>query len=183
MHSDQKLADVSKRGNLEEIKPLLLHQTQSGRKYKRELSFFISCEHGNLEVVKYLLDVGVDIHISDNYGLRVASENGHLEVVKLLIEHGADVNAYSGNCLYYSSYGGHLEVVKFLLDNGAKTHIDGAMHGAIKADRLTIIEILLDHGANVSKLFETFESFGGNYNQKTYNFVINLLMLRKIKSL
>ena len=51
---------------------------------------------GNLEVVKFLLEKGVDIALRNNYGqtpLHLSSENGKLEVVKFLLEKGADIES------------------------------------------------------------------------------------------
>ena len=49
--------------------------------------------YGHLEVVKYLVEQGADIHAHDYDGpdasLRMASENGHLDVVDYLISKGA----------------------------------------------------------------------------------------------
>jgi hypothetical protein len=37
-----------------------------------------------LEVVKYLVSVGADIHADDDAAVRLTSENGHLEVVEYI---------------------------------------------------------------------------------------------------
>jgi ankyrin repeat protein len=65
----------------------------------------LSCK-GHLEVVKYLISLGVDINKSTNYGstpLYIASCKGHLEVVKYLISLGVDINKAnnSGTTLFY----------------------------------------------------------------------------------
>ncbi len=50
-------------------------------------------ENGHLEIVKYLVSQGVNVHTRSNYALRFASQNGHLEVVKYLLSQEADVHA------------------------------------------------------------------------------------------
>lgn len=52
--------------------------------------------HGDLEVVKYLINNGIDIHVDNDIALWDAAKNGHLEVVKLLVENGADIHARNG---------------------------------------------------------------------------------------
>jgi hypothetical protein len=74
---------------------------------------------GRLEVVKYLIDNGANIHGNDDASLRCASSNGHLEVVKFLLENGADIHANDDYSLNYASYNGHLEVVEYLAKHGA----------------------------------------------------------------
>ena len=43
--------------------------------------------HGRLDVVKYLIENGADVHTIDDQVLKLSVDNGHLEVVKFLIEH------------------------------------------------------------------------------------------------
>ena len=47
-----------------------------------------------------------------------ASKNGHLQVVKFLVENGADIHANDESALRHASKHGCLEVVKFLVENG-----------------------------------------------------------------
>jgi len=52
----------------------------------------ITVEKGNLEIVKFLIDNGIDINIQDKYGnmsFHLAAFNGNLQIVILLIENGA----------------------------------------------------------------------------------------------
>jgi len=44
-------------------------------------------------VVKYLVEMGANIHARDGYSLHCASEMGHLEVVKYFVETGANIHA------------------------------------------------------------------------------------------
>lgn len=41
-----------------------------------------------IDVVKYLVEHGADVHAKDDYALRWSARNDHLEVVKCLVEHG-----------------------------------------------------------------------------------------------
>ena len=51
--------------------------------------------------------------------LEWASACGHLEVVKYLVENGADVHACDGWALREASWNRHLEVVEYLKSKGA----------------------------------------------------------------
>ena len=48
-----------------------------------------ACEEGNFEVVKFLIDEGVNIHFKNEEPLSIASAYGHVEIAKYLVEHGA----------------------------------------------------------------------------------------------
>ncbi|EQD66250.1 ankyrin containing protein [mine drainage metagenome] len=63
---------------------------------------------------KYLISVGTNIH-ADDYTLQYSAHNGYLEVVKFLVSEGADIHADADYALRYSASNKHLGVVEFLL--------------------------------------------------------------------
>jgi ankyrin repeat protein len=71
--------------------------------------------HGHLDVVKYLVSVGSDIHAHCEYAFRLASAQGYLDVVKYLVSLGVDIRAQDSYAIRYASMNGHLEVVKYLV--------------------------------------------------------------------
>ena len=46
----------------------------------------LACENDHLEMVKFLVEKGVNNHLDDENALPLACENGHLEVVKFLVD-------------------------------------------------------------------------------------------------
>ena len=56
-----------------------------------------------MEVIKYLLENGANIHADNDYALRISAEMGYLEVVKYLIEKGANIHAEDDESLIYSA--------------------------------------------------------------------------------
>lgn len=81
----------------------------------------IAVATGNLDIIKYLVEHGADIHIAHDFPLREASERGYLDIVKYLVEKGAninDVDIYT-KPLSLASENGHLDVIKYLVENGA----------------------------------------------------------------
>ena len=87
-------------------------------------------EWKNVEIMKYLIENGADVHARDDYAIRYSAKNGHIEVVKYLIDNGADIHACNDFALRYSAANGHLEVVKYLIENGAD------VQAAIKHSRI-----------------------------------------------
>ena len=130
-------------------------------KKRIDTALIYASSNGRLEVVKFLLENGGDIHTNEENGANVyaqndsplqwASYNGHLEVVKLLLENGAKVNARNDSALSMASSRGHLEVVKLLLENGANVHAqnDNPLQWASTNGHLEVVRLLLKNGANV----------------------------------
>jgi len=80
--------------------------------------------NGHLEIVKFLVENGANIHAVDDCALRWAAESGHLEVVKYLVENGANIHAKDNWALCWAARNGHLKIVKYLVENGADIHAD-----------------------------------------------------------
>ena len=116
-----------------------------------------ACFYGYVEIVKYLVEHGVNIHSTYEYALCIASENGHLEVVKYLIEiqkSTQDIEhfeeefrlAFDTACM-----AGQLELVKYFIENGInlkENGIDG-LCGACQKGQLEIIKYLLEKGVDI----------------------------------
>jgi len=68
----------------------------------------------NLEVIKELVNEGVNVHVNDDYPLRWASNNGHLEIVKYLVSVGAKVHDCNDAAIRWADAKGYLEIVKYL---------------------------------------------------------------------
>lgn len=59
------------------------------------ISFLCAATGGNTEILRMLVNAGVNVNYTDEYGYTAylyAHENGHEEIMKILIEAGADVN-------------------------------------------------------------------------------------------
>ena len=113
-----------------------------------------------VEVVKLLLDSGVDPNLSNWLGisyLHVQAMNGRKKVVELLLDRGADINArddeYCSTPLGWAARWGQVGMVELLLDRGAKTNLpDEALWAtppawAEKKGYPEVSEILRRHGA------------------------------------
>ena len=131
--------------NVETIKMLI----EAGA--NRDCALRYIAEKGHLEVVKYLIEKGADVHTKNDSALRTSAEKGHLEVVKYLIEKGADIHAVNDSALHFSVLYGHLEVVKYLIEAGADVHAnhDLALRWSANSEHLEIVKYLIEKGANI----------------------------------
>ncbi|WP_338967567.1 ankyrin repeat domain-containing protein [Spiroplasma endosymbiont of Lonchoptera lutea] len=117
--------------------------------------------HGNLDIVKLLLENGANINLQNNNGnnaLITAVENGHTDIVKLLLKNGADINhqnKFGITPLITAATYGELDIMKLLLEKGANINhqnkfgitplITAATYG-----KLDIVKLLLENGAAIN---------------------------------
>jgi ankyrin repeat protein len=114
---------------------------------------------GHMEVVKLLLDKGVNVNEYTSYvritPLMFAVKNGHKEIVKLLLDRGANIEAKDRNgksLLDYAAKSGNKEVVELLLDRGATIKEEWrTLIVAAKKDHQEVVKLLLDRGANIKE--------------------------------
>lgn len=119
--------------------------------------------HGNLELVKFLVEKGIDIHYEDDAPVRYASEDGYVDIVKYLVEQGADIHALDDFALRFASERGHLDVVEYLVGQGANVNSDNdfALRVASQNGYLKIAKILVENGADVNVGFQVSSEYGG----------------------
>lgn len=119
---------------------------------------------GQTNLAKRLIEkgTGIDVNALDQtFGtlLYVACEKGYTDIVQLLLDKGANVNQpanqYDWTPLMIASQKGNDEIVKILLAAGANPNQmekDGetALGHAISRNKINIVKLLLDKGANVN---------------------------------
>ena len=102
---------------------------------EREHDFTIACSHGDLEGVKRILSMGVDIDCRRNTAYEAIDNAYDLQRNLSPIE--------------LAAVEGHPEVVSFLLDNGAYY---SRRQGVDKIDNSTIFDIVADQGLSTRRL-------------------------------
>ncbi len=107
-------------------------------------------QENDLNMAKYLIFIGANIHEQDDEALIIASVYGHLDIVKYLIANGANIHAQNDKALITASMK-NLDLVKFLVLHGADIHAqdDEAIFIASQYGRIQIVKYLIEQGANV----------------------------------
>ncbi len=84
-----------------------------------------AAREGHLDVVRNMLDKGVDINTKDGWDstpMMYAAANGHTDIVALLLERGVNINSTSRlerTPLMWAANRGQDGTVKFLIEKGA----------------------------------------------------------------
>ncbi|XP_012968172.1 ankyrin repeat and KH domain-containing protein 1 isoform X8 [Mesocricetus auratus] len=125
----------------------------------QETALTLACCGGFSEVADFLIKAGADIELGCSTPLMEASQEGHLELVKYLLTAGANVHATTATgdtALTYACENGHTDVADVLLQAGA--HLEHESEGgrtplmkAARAGHLCTVQFLISKGANVNR--------------------------------
>lgn len=102
----------------------------------------LACQHGQIKIVKHLIDTGVNIHYDNEMALCIAAEYGQLNIVKLLISYHADFS--DGEALLQACQYGHLTTAAYLIEQRSPIHEDTLMLAA-QNDHYEVVTLLLKH--------------------------------------
>ena len=126
---------------------------QHGTNKKLNFVLIYAAKYGWSNILKCLIEDGIDVNAQDGTPLVEAAQAGHYDMVKILIEHGGDKNLMGS--LYVVERSGHYDVVKFLLEHGAHKKSADALVIAGKASREKIVSYLTELGFDMNQLYLT----------------------------
>ncbi|KAJ7453540.1 ankyrin repeat-containing domain protein [Mycena galericulata] len=154
------LNQITTRGRLDGVRTLI-ENGALGFGEECSCALLIASSHGHTEIVRLLLNHGIDVNHRGQYhygtALQMAAFFGHMECTQLLIECGADVNIEGGcygTALYAASSQGWNLLVQMLLENGAEVNTDSGSVGtplqvACWEGRAASVMLLVAHGADI----------------------------------
>jgi ankyrin len=129
-------------------------------------AIFVACEHGKVDTVRLLFDLGADaVRKPDECLLSIASERAHHDIVRLLVERGMMGRSSSGReaadrAVCSASRGGHDSILRYLVDYGGASvnvqglgvnnHLMAPIHYAGMHGLEDIAKTLVSRGADVN---------------------------------
>lgn len=135
-------------------KMLVNHLKDLGANFKYHLDFFLikAIESCQTQVVKQLLDFGVDSRANRSRSLITAIQKGFEEIAIILMKHSkVNIHIDQEYPLRLAVRNNMEEVVDYLINNGADIHAfhEGALRWACRFSSLSILKKLISAGANV----------------------------------
>lgn len=113
-------------------------------------SLEISTQHN--EVIKYLVQRGINVNMQKGWCLNKAVINNNVEIVQFLIDNGADLNINDGICLTSAAFYKNLNMLKLLVENGADVNINNGWPLQLSArdGNKEIVQYLINQNADVT---------------------------------
>ncbi|WP_175888067.1 ankyrin repeat domain-containing protein [Burkholderia contaminans] len=81
-------------------------------------------EHGHIEIAKYLLEHGANIHSQKERALRIALDAGQLDMAIFLVEQGSDIHSVKEEALIGAARKAHYPIMRYLLSLGTDPKLD-----------------------------------------------------------
>jgi ankyrin repeat protein len=110
--------------NIDTIKCLLNYGADLNKINIVELGLDIPCFDGNLSIIKYMVDNGLDLSTNLFQLILHAISQDCLLTVEYFISLGTDIHYDDDYLLYYCCATGKPKIVQILIDNGANIHCD-----------------------------------------------------------
>lgn len=116
-------------------------------------SIIYASGHGCIDIVKRLVESGVNIHIENECPLHMALKYGYIEIAKYLIDIGADVKVLKSKVLVDMVKYGNLKTIQYLIDEigiDMSKAYNKALFSLIMSEKnnVDIIKFLIKKGAN-----------------------------------
>ncbi|VUC24200.1 unnamed protein product [Clonostachys rosea] len=113
--------------------------------------------HGNVELVRHLLDEGHAVQGTEFWPLPLAASLGYCDIIKLLLDRGADVHQrdpFLGDAIEAAAIGRHPAAMRVLCEAGARVDdvfIAGGpiLHHAIELGDPELVRLLARSGADI----------------------------------
>jgi len=145
---------ASQEGKLEILK-YIEEQVKKQSKHTKSSSLVESCRYGHLDVAKYLVKNGADVHHEKDSPIQEAISSGYLDIVKFLVENGVEVKGNNNICIKKAKI--DLDLIKYLHQLGASIDsIDfsnACKEGDSEVVKYILQNIKLDNKALIDGIF------------------------------
>lgn len=111
-------------------------------KYEKNKQLMNAACYGLIQDMKVALDEGADIHCAEDYALVITCSEGYTQAVQFLINHGANVTARNGEPLFVAIKFNRESIVELLLQHGALC-TDYLLSIAVRIGNPIIVNLLL----------------------------------------
>lgn len=192
MSTKIKLQDAIRDGDLERVQTLFNQYPKLITTYPATGTSWPDCaaRTGNLEILKYMIDIGFDINQLGRFGearpIDGAAVEGQTEAVRFLIEHGSILDTSDTTCnpLLRAIIGGSADTVRLLLDSGIDatvkyphTHNTDATAFAFIRGHPELADIIASHIAKGDEQFKQSLLDAAQQNASLYGPLVPMRVL------
>jgi hypothetical protein len=130
------------RKTMEYFVPQITNTSGAGRVATLSRGLCGATNWGDMETIKYLIELGADVRYDDDLPLRTAAlPYPCLNAMKLFVELGADIHAHDDKAICTAAAGGYLKMVEYLAEQGGNVHL--ALAWAAECGQMTVMKYLI----------------------------------------
>jgi len=123
--------------------------SQGATSYTKIACITFAAKKGKLDIIKYLISIGLDIKIYGSYIISAASNEGNINIIKYIFSQGINANDIDN---FYASFGAinhnHTAVIKYLHSKGVKFTED-EFSECVEMGNLEAVKFLANQGINI----------------------------------
>lgn len=146
-------------------------------KYSKNVEQFamVASKHNSINVLKYLIDeMSLDVSFNDDHILKVSLFYNNYEMADYIIDRGANIQNCQDNMID-TCYTGDYGLAKYMFDKGfdIKGIGSGCIIAACENGHLTLLEMFIKHGAQISNLM--VNSLKPYADKKCYKYLMDCI--------
>ena len=168
LHTNYKEAfyDAARHADLSRVQLLYQHESITTSDVDKAVSFAIM--GGNIETVKYLIQVSLQFALKRDKAFDLAVQHGHLHLVEYFFNLGVRINKKSNiKALSKAAANGHLHVIQYLIHMGVhlKQHANESIRHACENGHLQVVEYLINLNLDISYKYHDFLKTASRYGR------------------
>lgn len=159
MAKEAEISRAASEGNIERVREILKERCiVLNKKHRNMRALTNACAKGYLEIVRLLLDSGIEINSEGDYPLLMACAYNHSNIVSYLLKQ-AGITYCPGQLLKIAALAGHVEMLALLVRYGLNINstecvvinkqntYDSALLAACRAGHVSVVDFLLAQDA------------------------------------
>lgn len=119
-YSDKSALLYSVSHNNFKLLKYLVENFETNPRLDNDMALVLACEKQNVDMIQYLLTIGLDPNIDNGYPLLMCVQKNDIKLVKLLVTYGADISKNNHIAMFTALENNNVEMVQYFYEKRYK---------------------------------------------------------------